>query len=237
MFGEKDIALSIDCSQKDIVSSINSLFKHHWIRGNSYIKQNPELMRSKKLSGLIKERETVNILGYINTLVNSIERNHFKELNDIHPLIGNELSHWDEEGGLCIYISVLTYGLLTRTNTIPKSNINYYQGYYDFKLREDFPPFIPFPERQLGLHAWLTVNGSLLDLTANQNKTVFDFQFDKINMILGEFPSGYNLYGFKESEETIEAYYKLFNEWCGLTIEEWFDLHTNAMNELLKQSL
>lgn len=225
-------ALSENVSQKELISFVNTFYNKNWIRGNSYTKQKPNLMESKTLPDIVKTKEMAIALYYLHQLVKSSDTNNFSTLDNIDTMVGNELRYWEDKGGYCIYVSILAYALFTRNHILSPSDISYFQGYYDFKLREDFPSFIPFPERQLGIHAWLVVKGSVLDFTANQNKTVFDFKFTDLEMVLGEFPKGYNLYGFKESEKTIEGYYKLFSEHIGLSVEEWLERHTKVMNEL-----
>jgi len=227
---ERDVALGVDASQKEITSTINNMFKEHWKRGYSYNKRKPQSMRSKHIPALMRQPQFAHYASYMQIMANSMHQYSFSRHHDD---VKKELTHWDSEGGYCIYMSVLLYGLLTRDKVISTEDISFYQGYYDFPLREDMPSFFPFPKRQLGIHAWLTVAGSVVDVTANQNMQFFDFKFNKLDIILSEYPKEYKLVGFKETEETINSYLEFFSGFLGLTIEEWIEFHKRESSKFM----
>ena len=220
-------------TQKEIANAMNKLFKDRWARSFSYTKSKPTLMKNidieKSLPYVNNRKELAKYLTYLTRI--SIDMNTFcqsKTPTDIYM----EVQHWESKGGYCIYMSALFYGLLIRNNIVDASNLSYYQGFYDFDIPKNDDRFaiarMMFNERQIGIHAWLTLKDSLIDLTASQNRTVFDFDFGKAPIILGKFPSGYNLFGFKESKDTLEAYWKRFADHKGMSVDEWFSMHEKA---------
>lgn len=233
MFDTK-IKLPENSPQNEIVHYINNISNEYWMHEGSYDKKNISLMRSSPLTEINnKNKEMSMALFYIYQLVKTNDASDFNNFdNNIDGLVRNELMYWESKGVYSIYINILAYAIFTRCNILKQSDISYYQGYYDFKLRKDFPTSFIFSERQLGIHAWLTVKDSVFDLTANQNKVLFDFQFKDSDMIVGEYPEGYHLYGFKESEKTIYSYISLFSEKANLCVDEWVGLHIKAMRKL-----
>lgn len=223
MLGERDVVLDKVATDKDITLHIYDTLKKHWKRGYSYIKRKPHLMRSKQVSNSVRNEKFVQYIVYMHDLAEANERHNYKTLPSQS---GKELKHWDENGGYCIYLSVLLYGLLTKYNIVSKDEIKYYQGYYDFMLRDDFPSFLPIPKRHIGLHAWITIDGSVIDVTANQNMSFFDFKFESdINIILGKYPNKYRLVGFEETDKTIEEYFKMFSDFSSQSVDEWLEFH------------
>lgn len=226
-------------TKKEIANAMNKLFKDRWVRSYSYTKSKPTEIKNidieKALPYVNNREELAKYLTYLTRV--AIELDRYSQSKT--PLdIFKEVQHWDSQGGYCIYMSSLLYGLLIRNNIVDASNLSYYQGFYDFDIPKNDDRFIiarmMFSERQIGIHAWLTLKDSLIDLTASQNKTVFDFNFGDTPIILGKFPSGYNLHGFKESLETLEAYWKRFADHRGMSVDEWFTMHEKACNTVFE---
>ncbi|MFJ7982382.1 hypothetical protein ACIQ1D_19150 [Lysinibacillus xylanilyticus] len=234
---KEDIVFDGSPTKKDLTKAINEMFKNRWTRSYSYLKSKPIQAKNIDIKNALPYVKNNPKLGdfllYVTTLAIEID----SVQSDIPLDIYNEVNYWNfEKGGYCMYMSVLLYGLLTRNNVVDASNLSYYQGFYDFDIPNDERfaiARIVFNERQMGVHAWLTLKDSLIDLTASQNKTVFDFEFSEAPIILGKFPNGYNLFGFKENQETIEWYWKLFAEHRGMTVDEWFTMHERACAEVI----
>lgn len=221
MLMERDVVLSNNPSQKEILKGINNLFKKHWLRGYSYIKRNPQSMRSRNLPHSIQTPLFAQYALYMQML----DKNVDKDFCEISPEIKKEVQHWNNEGAYCIYMSILFYALLRKSKLVKEEDVSFYQGYYDFQLRDDFPTFLSVSERQIGIHAWLTIQGSVVDITANQNSYLFDFGFKEISVILGNYDPDYRLVGFKETQDTINTYLKKFSDYSGKTIDEWINSH------------
>ncbi len=211
MFKQKDdIVFGNKPTTKDITKAVNEIFKNKWTRSYSYLKNKPILAKNisieKALPYVNNRLKLIDYLEYLTKI--SVEIDSYVQ-SDIPLDIYEEVNYWNfDKGGYCIYMSVLFYGLLVRNKIVDESNISYYQGFYDFEVPKSNRFAIArmaFGERQMGIHAWVTLKDSLVDLTANQNKTVFDFGGD-LPIVLGKFPVGYNLFGFKENKETIKQY-------------------------------
>lgn len=228
---EKDMVISKNPSQKELSSKLNIMFKDNWKRGYSYVKSKPQLMRSKSVPDVMRQQLFAQYIAYMQTIAHSVINYDFSELS---PKVVEEVCHWEGEGGYCIHLSVLLYGLTTKYNVFSKEDISYFQGLYDFPLRKDMPSFLPLASRQIGLHAWLTVQGSVIDVTANQNMKFFDFGFTDISLILGEYHNDYKLLGYKETEETIDWYFELFSSHMGMTVDEWIEFHHEESKRMLE---
>lgn len=229
---KRDFIFSKNISQKEVIKLVNDMFKQHWYRDYSYIKQRPKEMQSSKIPQQIKTKHFVDLFYYLNYLVDTTTHGFtFQHIEN--DQVRKEVQHWEREGGYCIYMSILFYGLVTKLGWLDKAEIAYYQGYYDFKGNQALAAFIPAFERQIGVHAWLCINNSVIDLTANQNANTFDGQISKMDIILGEYNKGYKLVGYKETDTTIAWYMQQFSGFVGMTVEEWLDFHCQQALEFI----
>ncbi|MEX3623540.1 hypothetical protein [Viridibacillus arvi] len=229
LIGERDIVIGNKINEKVIVEGTYKIFKDNWKVSSSYKKKRSDEMISKKLDTSILGNKYMN---YVKTLYCMLEEYSFKHIS---KEIGEELIYWESKGGMCIHLSVLLYKLLEIQNSVSASHLKFYQGFYWFELRCDFPSFIGFSKNQIGMHSWLTYKGSLIDITSNQNKTVFDFKGE--DFVLGKIPQGYLLKGFDETS-LVNEYAKMFAQKGNYeSVEEWLTAHMGQYKKLLEEIL
>ena len=179
-------------------------------------------MKSTSIPECIKNKQMVNLFTYMNYLIDTQD---FTFDHIENPLIRNELSYWANNGGYCIYMSILFIAVATNSGLLQKQDIHYYQGVYEYRGNRDLVLLIPAFERQLGLHAWLCINNSVVDLTANQHASTFDGAISKLPIVIGEYNPNYKLTGFKETPTTIDWYMNKFSQFQHMSVDEWITYH------------
>lgn len=147
-----------------------------------------------------------------------------------HKHLNNELIYIEQEGIACIYTSVLLYMMLKKQSEDLVQDINLIQGFYHHLLREDFFSFIPMNKNQQGLHCWLSYKSLIIDCSAVKQNKMF-FEFDNA-LLVGFAPNGFELYGYKETEETILKYAEIFSKISFNSIDEWVMSHLIMMKHI-----
>lgn len=207
----------------DILPNAIKRFKENWFVGYKYEENKAISFRGKLPSmELISNPNFFRNFVYVNVLfdVASVYGSDVEVNRDVL----DEVFKWNEKGGLCIFFSVLLYQLLLEDRVVDKEKMKYIQGYYYHKAREDNPLVkMIFGEHHAGYHAWLAIEGSVIDVSIKQEQECFDFK-DK-PFILGEVPKGIELVGFEENEETVRKYVDLFLKEAGKSYDEWIRLH------------
>jgi len=135
----------------------------------------------------------------------------------------DEAARYQGRYGLSIYFSVLLYWLLTSYGVINEKKLNFCQGYYSFAVPEDSSGNVRY---RAGIHSWLSMKGSVLDVTLWQ----YDFpefkQQDRLpRVITGRIPDNINLIGFEEDKSLAKEYARQFAKDSGLTFYNWLNHH------------
>ncbi|WBL16859.1 hypothetical protein [Sutcliffiella sp. NC1] len=78
-----------------------------------------------------------------------------------------EINEWNDNGGLCIYTSVLLYCLLSITDS--RGKVEYVQGFFHF----DGIYNMMFSEGTMGLHAFLVMDKYVIDVFIQQLQDYF----------------------------------------------------------------
>ncbi len=101
----------------------------------------------------------------------------------------------------CAYTYQSFFIFLLRTySEIENDNIIYCQGYYDVTVN-DLDTFLECGQAgKIGLHAWLEVNDSVVDVSIKQieNERIYKFK-EKPFYVLGKVPEGIEYNGFRET--------------------------------------
>ncbi|WP_028560620.1 hypothetical protein [Paenibacillus pinihumi] len=142
-----------------------------------------------------------------------------------------ELYWHQNNGGLCIYLSIVLYFLLRTYSEIENDNIIYCQGYYDVTVN-DLDTFLECGQAgKIGLHAWLEVNDSVVDVSIKQieNERIYKFK-EKPFYVLGKVPEGIEYNGFRETHSCAKKYVKKMIKSNGIKREEW--IHNHNQNAL-----
>ncbi|WCF11494.1 hypothetical protein NDS46_31550 (plasmid) [Paenibacillus thiaminolyticus] len=148
------------------------------------------------------------------------------------PLLG-EVSRYEQEGKLCVYLSILTYTLLMHHGITNDREMKYVQGYYHHKNEATNWIAGLLGNEHVGSHAWITIGKAVIDISIKQEENFF--QFDGYPAILGEVPPRMLLKGFSEPKKTVNKYVEHFAKQRKLSIDEWIAYHNQQMENLLKK--
>lgn len=240
MFGdnEKNIKLSDNPSIWEINKAIYKAYKDDHFAGYDYRKHKPKIFTGAALPRSITSNDYFqSSINYVANIYEYIRHNGagifiggleaVPELKEYSKMLAKEAVDIERAGELCIYCSVLLYSLLKVSCHICKDHLKYVQGCYKHPLREDFPSFIPFSSTQIGLHAWVVIGESVLDLTIGQEDYFFDFR-GELPYIAGKVPEGLDLIGHEELDIVVQKYVKKYAAAAGIDADLWILKHRIA---------
>lgn len=147
----------------------------------------------------------------------------------------DEVEEWEIKGGNCLYFSVLLYNLLMVDTVGCPECIKYVQGFYRHNVRADYPSFLPWSGQHNGLHAWVSIDGSIVDIAIKQQEMFFDFKDEPF--VIAKIPDGLTYMGWEESQETVFRYTKEICEFSKKPFALWIAEHNLNALKLYKQSL
>ncbi|MGE7305807.1 hypothetical protein ACQKJG_18460 [Priestia megaterium] len=235
-----EIMLPTETSKEGIAKEVIGLFKKNWKVSRNY---NPKsfVTFKEKQNPFVHPVDEPAFEGhsyYLTELVYASRANDTKTLEKIegYELGLNEIRKWNNKGGLCIYTSVLLYKLLTTPgySSINPKQVKFHQGFY---IHDVIPGSLlsMVASRKVGLHAFLTFNDAVLDVSIQQIYDEYDLM--EPAFFYGKFPPNTTFYGYEETEKIINKYlYRILKD-NGLTEEEWLDHHmTCAVNLVRKQA-
>jgi hypothetical protein len=199
--------------------------EHGWPTGFKYSSQNCVIMESQKFNGSIKHKEDFyKHCSYAEFLywLNPID----SKLWDLFPEVKKEKLRWIHDG-ICSYVSIVLYHLLLKDKVCTRGMIKYLQGYMVHNMGQ---------ENQVHriCHAWLNINGSMVDFTIPQID-YYGFKLKK-SFIMGDIPDGLGVIGFVENEETIKKVTRKFAKEARMSIEEWINFHYDNSNNFMKNT-
>jgi hypothetical protein len=144
----------------------------------------------------------------------------------------NQLIHYDGEGGMCIYLSVVLYCLLYKAGYSEKS-LGYWQGYYSAPMTQPVYKMLTKMEMTKGIHAFLTLDGTLIDMTIGQieDRYVFEGHY----FILGQELEGVEHFGFRETHDIVKEYARNFAKEVSMTYYEWVNAHYDTLKVFERQ--
>lgn len=174
-------------------------------------------------SYLLKQPLVYHFTMYIRDIYYYIT--HVNTIGEIPKHVKNEIAEYERKGGQCIYLSVLLYNMLHRKG-IGNGSLKYCQGYYSHRCREDNPLGRLLGEYHMGLHAWVELNHSVIDISIKQEDTFFDFKDEEF--IFGEVPEGLRFIGYEETHIVAKEYARDIAKFSEMNYFEWIDSHIQA---------
>lgn len=208
--------------------------KKNW---DSKIRNNKEFdtYKGKTLKKeVVRHPNFIKVLIYIGELFQASEwdqrASKFKEFDE---RIGKELTKWEKEGELCLHLTVISYSLFEKYGVLTDKEMKLVQGYYFHEARKDSPLAMALANIHIGIHSWLSVGGAVIDLTIGQEREFFDFQ--GMDMIVGEVPEGMTLKGFQEPKKVVSKHIKRYASFLNMTVEEYIDFHDQQAIALLQK--
>ncbi|MCC2327612.1 hypothetical protein ABR773_28905 [Bacillus cereus] len=238
-----DLSLKINNTQNPhnvAIKNISSVFKKEWLTSYDYQKQKPIHYQSQQAPGHLFTSQTIKPILYLTKLTHAA-------LYEDHNLVSSflkkgdtawkEVLKYNQNGGLCIYASVLLYYLLLESNEISKNRLSFMQGYYHHEFHDQHILKNMYQNGAFGLHSYILFEDYVIDTTIHQ--VAFNFypgEHKEFNFI-GETTGGINLYGFKETNRTVYKYAKKFAKNSNMTTEEWIKYHQSKMNEYISTQI
>ncbi|MBG9733296.1 hypothetical protein [Paenibacillus alvei] len=77
---------------------------------------------------------------------------------------------------------------------------------------------------QYGLHAWLELQGAILDIAIKQEEQFFEFE--EKPFIIGKVPEGLELIGYREVTKTAKDYARTATKSNGMKYNDWIAMHS-----------
>lgn len=202
-------------------------FKKHWF---SDIKNSSDLVffQGDALpSQVVSHSKFLPIIRYIAELFENA--NPYGEGHTPKDTV-DEVYHFEQNGQLCVYLSVLNYILFMEYGIADEKSMKYVQGYYHHESRKDNWMVSMLGKEHVGSHAWLLINKGIVDISIKQEEMFF--KFEGYPAILGEVPAGLLLKGFTEPKKTVNKYVEQFAKRRKLTKEAWIAYHKEQLEQL-----
>lgn len=217
-------------SSEEIIAKINDIVKDNWISSYNYSIHNAIEFKSQMIPNQTYEDTHFKISClYVNLLFNSL-------LQDIDlfedKTILKEVSDWDENGGLCIYLSVVLYTLLIEFKVCNRNNLRLIQGFTKYTPTHPIFTLISNSATMINFHSWLSYKGSVLDFSIGQEEK--NINVLKESFIIGKITEEIEYKGFKENHKTVEKYIEMYARRLNMSSSEW---KLNHMQNCLKSGL
>lgn len=229
----KHEVLSDNPTIKEIAGHAARFFTDDWKTSYDYNKQEPIIAKSKKLDKIIfREKEFIKILIYIQMLAEYTDSCNWEKVDERAE---NELKTWDGKGGFCIYISVLLWCLLYETGMFEDDQLKLIQGYYNHPTQGAIAQLIKGQPLQIGIHAWIQVDGCVMDFAIVQERSCFNFDSEPI--IMGKIPEEMQLVGWEEGRNIVEEYAKEIVQESDTNYYDWIKYHNNQAEIMTRRIL
>lgn len=207
-----------------------------WVTGYDYSKIDPVEYKSKKMPGSKKRNfELASSLFYVQSISECIE---YWKTETLDKQVSDEVEKWNNEGMLCAYTSVLLWCLLYENGVFNADEMRMVQGYYrhiDQGILATLGLFGDKPIYQCGLHAWVEVSGSVIDLSIVQEQSTFNFP--GLPAIVEDIPAGMELSGWREGKETVKKYARQIAKEQNMNYYEWINYHKLQAEKMAREHL
>lgn len=205
-------------------------FKKEYKTSYEYTKDNIISYSSKELNKILESESSFAVsINYISTLFDYLLTGN---THDISNDVLDEVTEWEIKGASCTYFSVLLYYLITIQNVACKDCVKLVQGFYRHEIRNDYPTFYPWAGQHNGIHSWITIQNSIIDIAIKQQERFFDFKGKPY--VMGEIPEGLIYMGWEESKDTALLYLNDILKFSKKNLHEWFNMHfKNSINAFI----
>jgi hypothetical protein len=218
-----------DSTDEAMLEKIIERYNNDWLVGFNYSKATPIYFAGMDLDESIKRNPFFQKNIYY--IMHLYEYTSYQDQGEKLPdFAKKEMTHWEQIGGQCIYLSALMYCLLVHDKVVHETEINLCQGLYKHKCREDNPLGMLFGEEHKGLHCWLEVKDAIIDVSIRQEEAFFDFKGSPL--VIGKLPEGLSFIGFRETRKTAKDYGRKIAKENGHKYQEWIAAHSVAATKL-----
>jgi hypothetical protein len=226
------MTLTEDISEEELCAFTSRVYMEKWKTSYDYRCTESIPFKSKKIDPkILANNEFMAFSLYISHLTDKALEYRFDSLEG---MVGKEFKEWDRRGGMCIYISVVHYCLLLESRIIDEQNIKLIQGYYSHPTH-GILSLISNLQNQAGIHAFISINGSVIDFSIKQEESTFDFP--NHSFILGDIPEGMNLGGWPEGKDVAKQYGREIARFSGLNYYDWIDKHLSYAYKIAIENL
>jgi len=226
-------SVNLEEETKRFIDDLIEKFNQEWKTGYTYTADNLEKFESADCTHLEDLQITKDSLLYVQALVKMAIRHlspsDFPTLFKDETIAYDEVTDWNDSGGLCIYTSVLLYYLL-KEEGYGKNQLKYVQGYYTHQTQTQIAQL--FYKDITGLHSFVTWKGYVLDASILQLEDYYGT--DQNNLFtIGEFADGTQYYGWVEEKTTPYKYAKRMAKKQGLSLDDWIQYHKRKEKEFV----
>lgn len=228
---KKEINTNRDLTIDEIIDYTSKSFMEKWKTSFDYTKVKPKEFKSLPINNdILSNTHFHAYIMYIMTLFDTILTG---DTFGIESWIIKEREEWEIKGGSCIYFSVLLYALLLDEGLGCKDCMKLVQGFFKHDIREDYPSFYPWNGQHSGLHAWIALEGAVIDIAINQQHPFFDFK--NMPCVIGNIPDGLLYMGYEENINTVAYYLEEILKFSKKPLDLWIlDHKINALNVMTK---
>lgn len=153
------------------------------------------------------------------------------------PFMISEINRANDEGDLCIYLSVLHILLLEINQVIPAYTLKLVQGFYEYEVEQD--SHIYYLSKLIGnlntrikcAHAFVKFPNGFIEDSAFHLDNYEYIECDAI--IEGFVPDEIKLAGYEEGPETIRTYAERFAKRAGMPMGIWMGNHMECLKKVV----
>lgn len=171
-----------------------------------------------------------NILLYCNIIARSVVINDDISISDT---VYNEIKHWDTEGKYCYFLSVLAACLLYEEGIFCVEQLSLLKGFYRYATDNPFLTEFTNIKTSSGLHAWLEIDGSILDFAISVTESGF-ITFET-PFVIGFAPKNIEYWGYSEPFNTIKKYARHFAKYAKMNYYDWIAFHRKTAIKVVAQ--
>ena len=221
-----------NASDEELAEFAAGIFKSHWKTSYDYQKTDPIIFQSLPIDGkILKHTDFMSSAVYISELTQKALSYRW---NEIEGLAGKELKAWDAKGGLCIYLSILHFCLLLESKAVREDELCMVQGFYRHPTHGILSIFSNLAI-QSGVHAFISVQGAVVDFSIQQEASTFDF--GEKEFIIGDIPDEMEMVGWTEGKHLVKQYAREIARSSGLNYFEWIEQHKINSYKLASKEL
>jgi len=214
-----DIFVTDDMGKETLIKFTAGVFRERWECSYDYLLVDPIWCESKSLNhSILVNADFMSAAFYMSFLA---DRAINYRMNDISDWARKEITTWDKSGGLCIYMSIVHYCLLWESG-VKEERLKYVQGFYTHPSHGIMSLFTNTIQ-QSGVHAFITVDDSVVDFSINQEACVFNFMDG--DFIIGQIPETMELGGWAEDLSIVKKYARKIARSSGMTYYQWIRKH------------
>lgn len=210
-----------------------SHIKHHWQSRVRNVKD-LEVFQGKEIESQVKKNPSyIKVILYVKELFEAsgyVEASFLKH-KTLKP--AHELREWEHKGEICLYLSVVAYVLFEKLGVFSDKEMKLVQGYFLHEVQKENVLAYAMGRIHVSVHAWLSIKGSVIDLSIGQERDFFDFEEEDI--ITGIVPEKLTLKGFGEPKKVVQKHLKRYVNFANMQEEEWVEMHLSEANHMLEE--